>query len=250
MNRQDLIDEIEFSKDESRELINQLNRSVFRARNPSVRLAAIPIYYAAWEKFFKDATTTCLKAIHAANSSASRAPAETRAVWLLKEKEFSKFVDTLRSIIDMSFEESERQKQKNFGRRLSKGLTNNTVSILKWLDEWNSNKLPHHSDLSELVLTFSNVNEKVVDINCRLLGINSSKDYKEDKFSGLNTLLGTRNSIAHGSNTSAPGIRQTKELSKIALAAVDNYSNVTTDWLRNQWQHPLDGRPSRLIGYF
>ncbi|MDZ4286041.1 MAG: MAE_28990/MAE_18760 family HEPN-like nuclease, partial [Candidatus Sungbacteria bacterium] len=156
---------------------------------------AVPLIYSCWEGFFKTATTKCLIVIRDKNLQAKDATPQQRALWLKRASFFNSYIDMLRNVMDLDadIQASERHaKQKS---KVKKGQHTLLAATLEKLDNWHAISLDKAIEPESLILTFSNINRDVVDLNAAITGLDALPLYNAINFSQLEALVGKRNSI-------------------------------------------------------
>jgi len=81
-------------------------------------------------------------------------------------------------------------------------------------------------------MTFSNVNQDVVEINASAIGIAEFPPFKEIKFGRLHDLVGRRNEIGHGAIINAPPNENFVELWDFTESLIISYCDAFTSWMR------------------
>ena len=229
-----VISEIEFSKAESLEAIAKMRSVVESKEDKVVAQASVPIYYSAWEKFFKDCVAIGLKVVANIYNSAGDADAQKRVFWILKEPEFKSFVDVIRSIIEISYIEAESEQRNKFRKRVTKGLAQDTARIVEWFDRFNSERFSPKLDYEELPLTFSNVNKDVIEVNLKLLGGLEEDQYDSDDYKTLDELVGTRNAIVHGGVKVGVGNKRSLQFCDEISWSIRRFGNVMEGWAHSK----------------
>lgn len=201
-----------------------------------IRLMAIPLIYACWEGFFKTATAKCLIVIRDQNHQAKNATAHQRAAWLKKASFFKSYVDMLRNLMELDAEAQAVERHAKQKNKVKKGQHALLASTLAELDNWHSNCLDKNIDPGSLILTFSNVNKDVVDLNASITGLDNIASYKLIDFSQLEALVGKRNSIGHGGISdgdilSYPGQLETRGYLNYTRTLIHEYLTAVQDWL-------------------
>lgn len=201
-----------------------------------VRLMAIPMVYSCWEGFFKTATTKCLIVIRDGNVQAKDATAHQRAAWLKKANFFKSYVDLLRNVMELDAEAQAEERHAKQKSKVKKGQHVLLAKTLEELDGWHISCLDKTIPPESLIMTFSNVNKDVVDINAQVIGLDQVSSYGSIDFNNLEALVGKRNSIGHGGISDGvmityPGPKETKDLTQYAIRLIDEYRTCVIEWL-------------------
>jgi hypothetical protein len=113
------------------------------------------------------------------------------------------------------------------------------------LDVWLASPLDANVDADDLVMTFSNVNEEVVEINAEALGISTFPAFQAIKLGRLHDLVGQRNTIGHGGILSPPPSDQFDDLWVFTETLIEDYCEAFKGWLVMRFPPPPPP-PSRL----
>ncbi|MCB6146608.1 hypothetical protein LHK12_21050 [Providencia rettgeri] len=157
------------------------------------RTIAVPMIYSSWEGFFTETISVCLNTLKQLDKEALKYSPEIRALWLQKEPFFSRYTDMIRNIYDIDYHRGVVHDNGQFKKKVTKGAFKLTSSVIQDIDRFNQSVLSD-CDVSELVMTFSNVNESVVKTNLEAIGL----DYSSLDLSQLGEVVGMRNSLGHG----------------------------------------------------
>lgn len=228
------ISEIQFVRDaECLSTIRSI-RALLAATNVEeemIRLMSVPMLYSVWERAFSNWTAISLRVLREVYSTAAACPPQSRAFWLRKASFFKSFVDAVRDVVELEREDSIFQQNTGFSKKITKGAFVLSSQVLAKLDEWHSKPLALQGDMSELVITYSNVNENVLTLNADAIGLNSTVAYQTLDKSRLGQLVGIRNGIGHGASLQAPGVRELNELIDYTEMLVNQYAEVTIEWI-------------------
>jgi hypothetical protein len=185
------------------------------------RLIATPMLYSVWERAFSMSHAISLRLIRDVSTSASVLPPERRAIWLVKEPCYQSFVTRLKT-------------PKSPSDKIKKGEFKTLVDFLGELDNFAASSVPA-TPTEDLVMTFSNVNKKVVSLNADALGISALPQYQAIKFGRLNNLLDWRNDIGHGARISPPPNQEFIDLIDFTENLVKDYTDLFIDWITAQF---------------
>lgn len=167
---------------------------------------AVPMLYSAWEGYFKLSLSICLRRICILNKHAEKYSREYITLWLQREKFVASFYRTLLNSIDLGA----KQKPVNAGRFAALSEFHGE------LHQWFKRPVNSLANFDDLVMTYSNVNGDVVNVNAQIIGL----DLSGVNFGTLNELVGRRNQISHG------GL-----LDLVEEADADRLANYTRDLL-------------------
>jgi hypothetical protein len=87
-------------------------------------------------------------------------------------------------------------------------------------------------------MTFSNVNEEVVNLNAQAIGIHSFPAFAAIGFGRLHDLVGRRNEIGHGSIVRPPSNADFVDLWTYAEGLINVYSETFKSWLLVRFPPP------------
>lgn len=201
------------------------------AEPETLRLMTVPILYSVWERAFSGWTAICLRVVQENYARAIDCPAKTRAYWLRKADFFRSFVDSVRDVMELEREDSVFQQASGFKKKITKGGFNLSSQVLSQLDEWHQRPLNAKVDMTNLVVTYSNVNDIVVTTNAEAIGLTELHSFATLDLSRLGELVGIRNGIGHGAILAAPGKRQLDELTAYTESLIVQYSEVVLEWI-------------------
>lgn len=189
------------------------------------RLIATPMLYSAWERCFLTCHAVALRLIRDTSTTTNSLSAPLRSIWLLKTPFYKRLVDKVRNAGPSSDEDK-------INRRIQKGDFNALCDFLPEFDKWLISKLDYALNTDELVMTFSNVNPDVVDINARSIGIDGFQKFKDLKLGRLHDLVGQRNDIGHGGIISPPSNETFKSLFEFTENLISDYCDVFIAWMQ------------------
>lgn len=180
-------------------------------------LMAIPMMYAAWEGYFKLVCTVCLKRKCISGQKAKKYPASYLALWLQKEGFIQAYLQNLVNSMQLG-------RPARAGSGQYSALTSLAADMAGWLEQ----PVNHAQPFGDLVMTFSNVNNDVVELNASVIGL----DISNVAIGRLHELVGRRNEIAHGGLLSYPTELQTVELMDYTALLINQFDDAVVDWLR------------------
>lgn len=157
------------------------------------RLMATPMLYSAWERCFTLCHAIGLRLIRDTATTANALEISRKAIWLQQEGFYQSFIAQLRK--QEGADGAEKPKRGNF---------NALCCFLRELERWSNMGINDGIETDKLVMTFSNVDCNVVEINARAIGIAEHDGFKEINLGSLNELVGRRNDIGHGGNLRGP----------------------------------------------
>lgn len=213
------------------------------AEPETLRLMSVPILYSMWERAFSGWTAICLRVVQENYPRAIDCPARTRAYWLRKADFFKSFVDSVRDVMELEREDSVFQQASGFKKKITKGGFNLSSEVLLQLDEWHKRPLNAKVDMTNLVVTYSNVNDVVVTTNAEAIGLTALHSFAALDLSKLGELVGIRNGIGHGAILAAPGKRQLDDLITYTESLIVQYSEIVLEWITI---HEEPHAPARL----
>ena len=181
------------------------------------RLIATPMLYSAWERCFTLCHAIAFRLIRDVTAKACDLDAPQRGIWLLNSPFYRSLVDQLRR--DYVF------------TRTGKGEYSLLCEFLPKLDDWLNNGLDQALNIDDLVMTFSNVNPCVVELNAQAIGIANFTQFKELKTGLLHDLVGARNDIGHGASIEPPTNERFTILLDFTETLVKKYFAVFIQWL-------------------
>lgn len=234
-NFEDLKLELDKTKVESLEFldsIKQINTFIGQSNEPEkeemFRIIAIPMIYSSWEGFFTETMSVCLNSLKLSDREAFKYSSEIRALWLQKEPFFSQYIDMIKNIYDIDSHQSITRTGPQLKKKITKGTFKLTSKVIDHIDIFNHKALSD-CDVSDLVMTFSNVNEAVVQINFDAIGL----DYSNLDLSQLGEVVGLRNSLGHGEFRSRIPPRKFNSLILYVENLINELNISTTKWLDN-----------------
>ncbi|WP_230405469.1 MAE_28990/MAE_18760 family HEPN-like nuclease [Plesiomonas shigelloides] len=190
------------------------------------RVISIPMIYSSWEGFFTETMSVCLNSLKLSDREAFHYSAEIRALWLQREPFFNKYIDMIKNIYDVDSHRSISQSGQQLKKRVTKGTFKLTSEVIKHIDGFNNSTLSD-CDVSELVMTFSNVNEMVVKVNFEAINL----DYSNLDLSQLGEVVGLRNSLGHGEFKSKIKPRKFDSIIQYVETLINELSNSAEKWL-------------------
>lgn len=187
------------------------------------RMVLTPFLYSVWERCF----TTCIGImagyVRGETESAKKLSHKLAALWLQKEGFHKSYLDK----ISRMAKKTER-----------KEITGSAYAALsEFLSEyrtWESNPINPAIDPAELVMTFSNVNCAVLDVNAEAFALESVPEYAKARrgMGRLEDLVGRRNDIGHGTLLNVPGPREFADLVEFTRTAViDPFCESVQYWI-------------------
>jgi hypothetical protein len=182
------------------------------------RLIATPMLYSIWERCFTLCHSIALRLIRDLTVTTNTLSAPQRSVWLLRSPFYRSLVDQLRNNAASS--------------KTKKGEFAILCEFLPKLDNWLLNSLDQTLNTDDLVMTFSNVNDDVVDINAQAIGIVDFPTFKALKLGRLHDLVGRRNAIGHGAIIVPPANGIFRDLLEFTENLVEDYCNVFIAWIQ------------------
>lgn len=202
------LDEITFLKKDCLGLIDEALTLCVEDGNGNLpdafRTVVTPFLYAVWERCF----TTSFGVMARLQRSTPPASMDHRqaALWLQAEPFFQSLADKLRNSRPSSGDDAKNAVKAGTYRSLSE-------FVEKYRD-WDKIRPGSHVDTSKLVMTFSNVNCEVLDVNAEAFGLTDLSEYElfRREVGRLEDLLGRRNDISHGTLARPPQDREFREL--------------------------------------
>ena len=204
------------------------------------RLMAVPMLYSTWERCFTLCHAVSLRLLRQISSQPNSLAPTERALWLMKAPCYQSLVQNLLN-----------QSASTEATRPKRGRFNALADFLAELDIWSSQVLDPAIDTGTLVMTFSNVNPEVVELNARAIGIWDFAPFQQMKFGRLNDLVGQRNGIGHGATLSPIPNGQFEDLWQYTDKLIQVYCDTFIDWL--QVRFPAKKPPSigsQIISFF
>jgi hypothetical protein len=180
-------------------------------------LMAIPVIYAAWEGFFRISCSICLRRKCYVGKKSKNYDAIYSTLWLQKEAFVSSFLTSLVNGMQLG------RAQKKIGQ----GQFNAISKFSENLAEWHERPLNHLADFDKLVMTHSNVNREVTELNADIIGI----DLSTIDFSRIDELVNRRNEIAHGGMVNYPTETTIVELLQYTQILIGAFHACVGTWL-------------------
>lgn len=182
-------------------------------------LMAIPVIYAAWEGYFRLACSICLKRQCYVGRKAKQYNGKYAALWLQKEGFFDSFLQRLINSMQLG----RAPKRVNAGKFIA------VSEFAGKMGQWLETPINHLSDFDELVMTYSNVNRDVAELNSGVIGL----DISGVDFSKLDELLNRRNQIAHGGLVDYPREDTVIQLLDYTGRLIDSFHESVEAWFAN-----------------
>lgn len=225
------IDELDFLKADCNTLITEMYAICTPDQNgdypAAFRMVATPFLYAVWERCFSTSFGIMAKFIRETHQYPAIMSANQAALWLQKEPFLQSFIDRIRQRPPESEKEIAR-------RTLNQGAYKTLVSFMTSMVTWYSERNHSGTDDGELVMTFSNINAAVLDLNAEAIGLSEIQEFKDfrKKVGRLDDLVGRRNDIAHGTLARPPGSREFTELGELVKnILINEYCEVVQTWI-------------------
>ncbi len=232
-NFEDLKVELNKTKTESLDFLSHikqindfLTQSGDQQKEEMFRIISIPMIYSSWEGFFTETMSVCLNSLKLSDREAFKYSPSIRALWLQREPFFSKYIDMIKNIYDIDSHKSITQTGTQFKKKITKGTFKLTSEVIDHIDGFNKSALSD-CDVSELVMTFSNVNEMVVQINFDAIGL----DYSNLDLSQLGEVVGLRNSLGHGEFKSKVQPRKFSSVISYVEQLINDLNTSAEHWL-------------------
>lgn len=184
------------------ELNNKFSSSISIEGNNILKLSMIPMLYAFWERFFVGASTIGLEWTVNSLAKNADAPLKIKTLILINTPNYNSYYDKVN--------------RTNDDKPNKKSKYSNLEDLLEFHSDWVQQK-PTLIDDKKYIMTFSNVNEKVLRLHEEILDLGITKSDTDDTvldISILGEIVGRRNDIAHGSF-----------IDEIGLKSLENYSN-------------------------
>lgn len=225
------IKEIDLVKQQCLKLLTDLrNFHPVAAGTPypeTYRLLVVPMLYAAWERCFTFCNAIAWRRLREECTAASTLSPGERAAWLMRAGFYQGYTKKLLNASSVG--DDDRPKKSHFP----------TLSeFLGSLDGWHSSQLDQTVDAESLVMTFSNVNPDVVEVNAEALGMTTFPAYAAIKFGRLHNLVNLRNNIGHGGTIAAPANSEFTELWEFTEKLIEDYSEAFKAWLQVRFAPP------------
>lgn len=198
------------------------------------RLIAIPMIYAVWERCFTLCHAVALRRLRDLKKHANQLDARQRALWLQKQGFYQRYIDLLR-----------QAGGEDPGLRIKKGPYTALWTFLKELEEWSVRSVDVTVQTDELVMSFSNVNPHVVELNAIALGISDDETFQKIDFGRLHELVLRRNEIGHGGIITPPGNKEFGEIWKFTEDLVNNYCDAFEIWIKTSLADAITGADLR-----
>lgn len=183
-------------------------------------LMSIPIIYAAWEGYFKIACSICLRRHCRPGQKVSSYPDIYAALWLQKEGFLASFLQKLLNTMTLG-----TPPRKQGGGKFDV-LTDFTGAMKTWL----GSPVDHLIDFDALVMTHSNVNKSVAELNAKIIGL----DISNVRLGRLDSLLEQRNSIAHGGLITYPTKSNIEDTLVYARNVIQEFHGAVIEWLNTK----------------
>ena len=178
---------------------------------------AIPMFYSAWEGYFRITVSVCLRRICLSESTVAKHASKYITLWLQREQFTSDFYQSLIKNVNLG-------KGQKF---LTKGRFDALTDFHQSFQGWLLKPLNKNIDFDKLVMTHSNVNPDVVQLNADIIGMDvSGVDFKP-----LHELLGRRNEIAHGGLLSLVSEDDCRRISDNTEKVMRDFYNAAVKWL-------------------
>ena len=191
------------------------------------RKISIPMIYSSWESQFTSSIALCFRALKDIDKSACDHTPNIRAVWLQQANFFVSYIDMIKNIYDIDAHKTLSEKMSNMKKKVKKGHYKLTTDVLSNIDTFNSARLDTNVNVDDLVMTFSNVNKVVTEMNMDVLGI----DHTNLDLSKLDALVGLRNAFGHGQFTSRVGSRQFNDWLTYTRNIIEELFQEIRSWL-------------------
>lgn len=187
------------------------------ARDGFKYLLAVPIIYAAWEGYFKISFTLCIKRKCQSTLKAKSYPGIYRALWLQKQPFVKSYLATLATAMQPGKAVSPKT-----GNQY-KALATFSEKFAQWLDA----PVEHAPGFEDLVMTYSNVDQKVLVLNAEVIGL----DISGVPVGRLDSMVGRRNEISHGGLLTYPTEVEIDELITFCKTLIAGVDSKITVWL-------------------
>lgn len=182
-------------------------------------LMSIPIIYAAWEGYFKIACSICLRRHCRPGQKVSSYTNIYAALWLQKEGFLASFLQKLLNTMTLG------TPPKKQGAGKFDVLTDFTGAMKTWL----GSPVDHLIDFDALVMTHSNVNKSVAELNAKIIGL----DISNVSLGRLDSLLEQRNSIAHGGLITYPTKISVEDTLDYSRRVITEFHEAVINWLNS-----------------
>jgi len=218
------VSEVEHTKSECLQLLKDVraaSSSEGETHHSTFRLIATPMLYSAWERCFTLCHAIALRLMREATPSPSSLGVQARAVWLMRTTFYQSLMGKLQHL---GSAESET--------RVKRGQFPALCGFLKEFDKWSKEPLDRNIETDELVMTFSNVNQSVVQLNADAIGLSDISQFKALSFARLDELVGRRNDIGHGAIIKPPGEKDFLELWDFTEVLIGGYCDAVVVWMK------------------
>lgn len=229
-SKQEAIREVDDLKKECQELFDEIYSLYDSEKTEDAkslyRTLALPAIYSIWERAFKTSTSIAIKYIQNNTASASDLKPRIRTLWFQKSSIYQKFLsNSLRKSIESK--KAEKKESNNFSF---------LADFIHEYEEWTKSDL-RNVDPDQLVMTFSNVNQKVIEFNESAIGAEHGKLTQDMDLISLSAMVGRRNDIGHGGLVTPPGKREFNQLFESTSSNTTQYCENIKKWLESS---PLD----------
>jgi HEPN superfamily RiboL-PSP-like protein len=233
------ISEIENTRNECLTLLTSLKNfhplAADQQYPPTYRLIVTPMLYSAWERCFTICHAVGLRLLRDIIPNPQSLSATTRAVWLIRTPFFQGLVSKLQNQVNAEVE------------RPKKGQFSALCEFLSAFDDWAQKSLDTAVDTSELVMTFSNVNPSVVELNAQAMGISTLAQFSALKLGRLNDLVGRRNDIGHGGIIEPPSNENFVDLWAFTEQLIEAYCDLFVAWMQQHDESELSVSPAGMM---
>ena len=225
------IDQIDYLRKDCQKLISEMFLLCAADANghfpPAFRLVATPFLYAVWERCFRTSFGVMAMVIRSNSANPSKMSYEQAALWLQKEPFLTSFTDKI------------RQRTPDLDSALSrKAVTSsaykNLVEFLGKLISWHGQSLQNVPADTDLVMTFSNVNLAVLEVNAEATGLSKLVEFEafRRRAGRLDDLVGRRNDIGHGTLATPPGPREFNDLAELVnKVLIQEFCELSQTWI-------------------
>lgn len=211
--------EVRGSKDAHLHFLSEIQKRAIDdnvARDKYLNLMAVPIIYAVWEGYFKTTIGICFKRLHSPNQRPRAFSPQFSTLWLQKESFVASFLQKLLNSMNPGADAGKQ----------SAGKFAALTHLSEQFSTWFANPMPVRS-FTDLVMTFSNVNEKVVRANATIINL----DISAIDFGHLNQLLNLRNDLSHGGLVQLPETAEVTRLLNYTKALIGQFDVAVMAWL-------------------
>lgn len=195
------------------------------AHPPIYRLIVTPMLYSAWERCFTLCHAIGLRLIREMLVNPQALSANARAVWLIRMPFYRSLVSRLQQQIGAD------------EKRPRKGDFAALCDFLTELDAWTKQSLDASIATADLVMTFSNVNPDVVELNAGAIGLTASPAFASLKLGKLHDLVGSRNDIGHGARIEPPTNEHFNDLWTFTENLIGEYCDAFTSWIEKEFDN-------------